>query len=66
MKKEIIDKIVQGVKAKNSPADFPVQIIAIDGHGGAGKSTLAENLSRELGAEIIHTDDFATWDNFRW
>lgn len=39
------------------------RFIAIDGHGGSGKSTLAEMLSKELGAEIIHTDDFAGWDN---
>lgn len=37
--------------------------IGIDGRGGSGKSTLAEYLSGLLGAEIIHTDDFASWDN---
>jgi uridine kinase len=41
-----------------------VRIVAIDGLGGAGKSTFAERLSKTLGgAEIIHTDDFASWDN---
>lgn len=39
------------------------RIIAIDGHGGSGKSTLAKMLSKQLNAEIIHTDDFAGWDN---
>lgn len=38
-------------------------VVAIDGHGGSGKSTLARNLSERLGAEIIHTDDFASWEN---
>ena len=39
------------------------RIVAIDGHGGAGKSALAEELARELGAaRIVHTDDFASWD----
>lgn len=37
--------------------------IAVDGHGGSGKSTLAEWLSQKLSATLIHTDDFASWDN---
>lgn len=37
--------------------------IGIDGHGGSGKSTLADYLSKQFDAEIIHTDDFASWDN---
>jgi len=37
--------------------------IAIDGHGGSGKSSLAQLLGKKLKAEIIHTDDFASWDN---
>ncbi|MGH3339713.1 MAG: uridine kinase family protein [Propionibacteriaceae bacterium] len=40
------------------------RIVAVDGLGGAGKSTLALQLSRSLSdAVIVHTDDFATWDN---
>jgi uridine kinase len=40
------------------------RIVAIDGLGGAGKSTFAEHLSIALGGvEIIHTDDFASWEN---
>lgn len=39
------------------------KFIAIDGHGGSGKSTLAKELAEKLGAEIIHTDDFASFDN---
>ncbi len=46
----------------NSKNNFPVFLIAIDGHGGSGKSTLAALLSEELSAEIIHTDDFASWN----
>jgi len=37
--------------------------IAVDGHGGSGKSTLAKLLSEMLEAELIHTDDFAGWNN---
>jgi uridine kinase len=40
------------------------RIVAIDGLGGAGKSSFAERLSITLGgADIIHTDDFASWEN---
>ena len=39
------------------------RIVAIDGAGGAGKSTVARWLARELDAPIVHTDDFASWDN---
>lgn len=42
---------------------YPVFVVAIDGHGGSGKSTLARDLAERLRAEIIHTDDFASWDN---
>lgn len=37
--------------------------IAIDGHGGSGKSTLAKWIGEKLNAEIVETDDFASWDN---
>ena len=40
------------------------RIVAIDGLGGAGKSSFAQHLSIALGgADIIHTDDFASWEN---
>jgi uridine kinase len=35
-----------------------VLVVAIDGHGAAGKSTLAASLSEDTGASILHTDDF--------
>jgi len=39
------------------------RIVAVDGPGGAGKSTLAELISHALGgAPVVHTDDFASWD----
>jgi hypothetical protein len=37
--------------------------IAVDGHGGSGKSTLAKWLSEQVNAQVIRTDDFASWDN---
>ena len=45
------------------PATVP-RMIAVDGPGGAGKSAFAARLSAALGgAPIVHTDDFASWDN---
>lgn len=42
----------------------PVRLVAIDGPGGAGKSTFASLLAHELGgAPVVHTDDFATAEN---
>lgn len=35
-----------------------VTIVAIDGHGGSGKSTIAESLCAKTGASLVHTDDF--------
>lgn len=46
-----------------SENSLPIFLIAVDGHGGSGKSTLANLLADKLQAQIIHTDDFAGWDN---
>jgi len=35
-----------------------VLVVAIDGHGGAGKSTLAAAVAQATGAALVHTDDF--------
>ena len=48
-------------------------LVAIDGFGGAGKTTLAAHLAdRVEGADVVHVDDFARpsvaeweWDRFR-
>jgi uridine kinase len=38
-------------------------LVAIDGQGGAGKTTFAQRLSAALaGATVISTDDFASWE----
>lgn len=47
---------------KNRSTQSPIIFIAIDGKGGAGKSTLAKQLGDRLKIETIHTDDFTTFD----
>ena len=40
------------------------RIVAVDGHGGAGKSTFAARLATALGGvQVAHTADFASWDD---
>ncbi len=56
--------IIQTIRVAQAPGRMTTKIIAIDGPGGAGKSSLAEQLSQKLGSTpIVHTDDFASWDN---
>ncbi len=50
------------IKVAAKCTGMPIKVIAIDGHGGAGKSKLATDLSQALDASVIHTDDFASWD----
>jgi hypothetical protein len=38
-------------------------LIAVDGPSGSGKTTYAAELARDLGATVVSTDDFATWDD---
>jgi uridine kinase len=56
-------KLTETIRSSNAPADMTTRVIAVDGHGGAGKSSLAEYLARELNAPIVHTDEFASWTN---
>ena len=54
-----MESLLQGKPARVGRA----KLIGIDGHGGAGKSSLADLLAKKLQAEVLHTDDFASWDN---
>lgn len=56
-------QIVKAIKSKPILNAMPVKLVAIDGHGGAGKTTLSKKLAKELQAEVLHTDDFASWEN---
>jgi uridine kinase len=55
--------LTEAVSSSRAPKGVATRIVAIDGQGGAGKSSLAAWLAGELDAPIIHTDDFAGWEN---
>ena len=57
------DAVRKLVSAAMSPVGMTTTVLAIDGYGGAGKSTLAGRLADEFTATVVHTDDFAAWDN---
>ncbi|WP_367133461.1 uridine kinase [Saccharothrix sp. HUAS TT1] len=40
-----------------------MRLVAVDGPSGSGKSTYAARLAEELGAAVVPTDHFATWDD---
>ncbi len=55
-----LDELVASIMARRGP----LRLVAVDGPGGAGKSTYARELSEAAGgAPVIHTDDFAAADN---
>jgi uridine kinase len=58
-----LDLLIRSLRASRAPAGVATRIIAIDGPGGAGKTTLATLCATELRASVVHTDDFASWDN---
>jgi uridine kinase len=55
--------VVEAIRAANAPNRMKTSIVAVDGPGGAGKTSLADRLASELAAPVIHTDDFASWEN---
>ena len=60
----VLARIIDEVRARRPPDGMVTRIVAIDGCGGAGKSSFAQHVSRALdGATIVHTDDFASWGN---
>ena len=50
--RQIVDAISGWRPQKTGPL-----VVAIDGHGAAGKSVLAEAVSRQLAAAVVHLDD---------
>jgi uridine kinase len=60
----LLARIVAAVRARRPPDGMTTRIVAVDGHGGSGKSSFARHLARALGdAPIVSTDDFASWEN---
>lgn len=60
-----LEEIRRAIETKPNISNLPIKLVAIDGHGGAGKSTLAAQLAAVLEAEVLHTDDFASWHHPR-
>lgn len=54
--------VARRARAASAPAGMRCRVIAIDGPGGAGKSTLAAQVAQALDAQVICTDDFASWE----
>jgi uridine kinase len=62
--RQLKEHLLQAIAAARPPRGMTTKIVAIDGGGGAGKSTLAKHLSGWLGsAPVVITDDFASWGN---
>jgi uridine kinase len=55
--------VLAAIRSASPPPGMSTKVVAVDGPGGAGKSTLAEVLADELSARIVSTDDFASWEN---
>ena len=57
---EIIADLAPGQR----PTERPL-VIAVDGHSGSGKSTVAAHLAAtDATAVIVHTDDVAWWESY--
>lgn len=51
------------IRSTPPPLSMPVRLVAVDGPGGAGKSTFAHRLATALDeAPVVHTDDLASHD----
>jgi uridine kinase len=59
-----VDRALLLARDASAPLGMARVVLAIDGRSGAGKSTLAARVASRLGdAAVVHTDDFASWDN---
>lgn len=58
----MIDRIADAVLA-GPPRLGGVRLVCVDGPSGSGKSTYTAALAAALGAAVVPTDHFATWDD---
>ena len=60
---QALEQMMKAIRVSKAPQYMSTRVIAVDGLGGSGKSSLSDWLARELDALVVHTDDFASWDN---
>lgn len=53
-----VESVLQALRARHMERQDSVIVVAIDGRSGAGKSTLANAIARDIGAAVVHGDDF--------
>ena len=63
MRADDVRQLLEAIRFAEVPAGMTARIVAVDGPGGAGKSSLARRIAHDLEAPVIHTDDFASWEN---
>ena len=60
----LLERIAVEVAGREPPGGMRTRLVAVDGAGGAGKTSFARHLAAALGGcAVVHTDDFASWDN---
>ena len=58
-----MNEVIEAIRFSRPPVGARTRIVAVDGPGAAGKSSLARWLAPRLDAQVVPTDDFASWDN---
>lgn len=59
-----LETLIARIERAPRPPGVQLIVVAVDGCGGAGKSTFAARLADALGgAPVVSTDEFASWDN---
>lgn len=55
---EALEAILSALRRWQGEAGAGVLVVALDGYGASGKSTIAEHLQRCRSTPVVHTDDF--------